>query len=710
MIPHVGLHIDSATPTTTPRATVTLLGGAQMFICSGQGDVEVGGIHGYYVGDTRLVDQLRVLVGGVQSRPIDDRVVDGVLHSYATVGDPTRPDLLVVRRSELTSSLEVTVDVTNLRSEHVVVPVELVASADFADVFEVKRGVQSRFGYVGTGPREGALVLRYESGSFVRSVTIRCSCPAEVFRDSIQTTCTIEPRATATATFRFEADDAGVAAPALVGLSVDRRREWEAAAPRLETSSAVIECCYDQSITDLASLLLQSSEGSGEPVVAAGSPWFMALFGRDSLITSMATSLLGSSHALGTLSTLAQYQGVDTSRLSAEEPGKILHELRNGEAVTRPGGWGSVYYGSVDATPLFVMALAQAWRWGAPPERIAALLPAAERAVEWIGAHGDPDGDGFVEYVGTSSAEVNGLANQGWKDSHDAIRHPDGVVARGPIAVVEVQGYCHAALLALADLRDGFGGDPGDLRERARTLAERIDDAFWMDDEDCYALALDGEKRQVRSVSSNAGHLLWTGTAREDRVDRLIDRLLADDMFTGSGLRTLSQHNHGYNPLSYHCGSVWPHDSAMVATGMLRYGRDQPGQRLAVALLDAAAAMAGRPPELFGGFRTPAGVRPVPYPTSCSPQAWASASTAMLLTALVGVQPDVPNGRVSLTPRLPVGCSVELEGIRLGHHRLELSVYGRHVESVRAGSLAVDKGPRRSPASPSASDRVPDPS
>ena len=691
----LGLHVDGATPTSTPRATVNLLGGGQMFICSGQGDVEPGGVHGYYVGDTRLVDQLHVLIGGSQPRAIDDRVVDGVLRSYATVGDPTRPDLLIVRRCELAASLTITVEITNLGSEPVSVAIELIASADFADVFEVKRGVQPRTGYVGTGPHDGALVLRYDNASFSRSVTIRCSKPAEIFRKSIRTLCDIDARDTVTTTFHFEADDGGLHPPALVGLDPVRRREWRAAAPRLKTSSSDIDCCFEQSILDLSTLLLETSEPPGEPVVAAGSPWFMALFGRDSLITSMSTSLLGLSHALGTLSALAEHQGVRTSALSAEEPGKILHEFRNGEAVTRPGGWGSVYYGSVDATPLFVMALAEAWRWGAPEDRVRALLPAAERAVAWIGSHGDSDGDGFVEYPGSSSLEVNGLANQAWKDSHDAIRHPDGSIAIGPIATVEVQGYCHAALLALADLREGLGGDPGDLRGRADNLADQIDDAFWMDDEDCYALALDGQKRQVRSVSSNAGHLLWTGTAREERVDRLVSRLLADDMFTGSGLRTLSQQNAGYNPLSYHCGSVWPHDSAMVATGMLRYGRDQGGQRLAFALIEAAAAMDGRPPELFGGFRTPAGARPVPYPTSCSPQAWASATTAMLLTALLGLRPDVPNGNVSLTPRLPAGCSVELEGIHLGPHRLELCVYGRHVESVGAGALSVTTPARR---------------
>jgi glycogen debranching enzyme len=246
--------------------------------------------------------------------------------------------------------------------------------------------------------------------------------------------------------------------------------------------------------------------------------------------------------------------------------------------------------------------------------------------------------------------------------------------------MVEVQGYCHAALLALADLRDAFGtGDPAPLRERAGALAAAIEEHYWLDDEDCYAMALDGHKQPVRSVSTNAGHLLWTGTATGERARRLTARLLADDIFTGFGLRTLSSDNPGYNPLSYHCGSVWPHDSAIVAAGMLRAGCESEGQRVCEALFDAAAEFGHRPPELFGGFPASRFGRPVPYPTSCSPQAWASASPLLLVRALLDVRPDVPSGTVAVAPRLPPGWEIDLSGVPLGPYRLDVHARGGRV-------------------------------
>ena len=248
------------------------------------------------------------------------------------------------------------------------------------------------------------------------------------------------------------------------------------------------------------------------------------------------------------------------------------------------------------------MTLAKLWRWGAPEDEIRALLPAAERAIAWVLGPGDPDGDGLVEYGASTPHGVASLANQGWKDSHDAVRHRDGSLAEGPIAMVEVQGYCHAAFRSLADLREAFDtADPTPLRQRADRLAEQIDAQFWMDDEDCFALALDGSKQRVGSVSTNAGHLLWTGTVGPAHVGRLVDRLMADDMFTGFGLRTLTSANPGYNALSYHCGSVWPHDSAIVAAGMIASGQRSVGTTLATAILEAAGHFGGRPPNCSRG-------------------------------------------------------------------------------------------------------------
>ena len=306
-----------------------------------------------------------------------------------------------------------------------------------------------------------------------------------------------------------------------------------------------------------------------------------------------------------------------------------MHEVRAGEAVGRPGGWGDIYYGSVDSTPLFIMTLAEALRWDAPVERIRQLMAAAESAYQWMNSSGDPDGDGLIEYPGR--AVRTGLDNQGWKDSYDSIRHANGELADGPIAVIEVQGYKHSALLDLAYLREQLGtGDPDPLIDEAARLRDQIHDLFWMEEESCFALALDGNKKQVASVSSNAGHLLWTATVYDELAPQLAERLMQSDMFTGFGIRTLSNNNPGWNPLSYHCGTIWPHDSAIIAAGMFRYGLNEPAIELSNAILDAAECCSGRLPELFAGFDRSHFPSPVPYPSSCSPQAWAAGAPLML--------------------------------------------------------------------------------
>jgi glycogen debranching enzyme len=331
------------------------------------------------------------------------------------------------------------------------------------------------------------------------------------------------------------------------------------------------------------------------------------------------------------------------------------------------------------------MALAELWRWGAPPLEIAQLLPAAERAVEWIMGPGDRDGDGFVEYDDRVLPGASRLKNQGWKDSDDAIRHPDGSLAQGPIALVEVQAYCVAALRGLAELRQGFGtGDPDPLRARADQLASAIEDHFWIEEESCYGLALDGHKQLVASVSSNPGHVLWAGAARSDRAQRLAGRLMADDMFNGHGLRTSSSTNGGYNPLSYHCGTVWPHDTSLAAAGMYHYGQVEMANRLSMSLLATASRLDNCLPELFGGLSISRYETPVPYPTSCSPQAWASGAPLLLLRAMLGIQPNVPSGCVQLRPMLPEGLEIELDGMPLGRGRLSLRARGRAVEVLEA--------------------------
>lgn len=387
--------------------------------------------------------------------------------------------------------------------------------------------------------------------------------------------------------------------------------------------------------------------------------------------------------SIGTLQQLAGAQGRRVDPLTEEQPGRILHEIRRGPASADVLG-GSTYYGSIDSTPLFVMLLAECWRWGGDEEQVRALVPAADAALAWATRYGDRDDDGFIEY---RRATDRGLINQGWKDSFDAISDAAGHLADPPIALCEVQGYQYAALRARADLADAFGepATAGRLRDRAAALQSRFADAFWLPDRGYYALALDGDKRPVDSLTSNVGHCLWTGIATDEHVAVMVERLAGEEMTSGFGLRTLATTMGAYNPMSYHNGSVWPHDTAIAVAGLLRY-RHVPGavelaERLAVGLLDAAAAFGGRLPELFCGFPRTQFHTPVPYPTSCSPQAWASAAPLLLVRSFLGLEPDVPHRRLTVCPQLPkVWGRVALTDLRLGEATVRIEAEGAAAE------------------------------
>lgn len=616
--------VDSSTPLSSRAHTVTLIEGGTFLVCARDLSVSPGGMQGYYAADTRLISELQMTINGQQIFGLEHKHEDDCAQEIGILGDPSRPSLLVKREVVLSAhQLALTVEMTNMESTEVEVLIDLTVDSDFADIFDVKRGERSRGGFVGAGPSNGALILAYENRNFRRGLRVTAEEPFEVLRDGLRVTRTIPEREQVTVVFSF----------------VPEAQRYQASSGHVhQTFSITFEPTRVQlfgrenivrtSCRDLESLLIRD-QLTDDWVVAAGSPWFLALFGRDSLITSMQAMPLNVELGLNVLEALALRQGKTVTLETDEQPGRILHEVRAGEAVGRPGGWGDIYYGAVDATPLFIMTLAEALKWGAPMDEVRRLMAAAESAYEWMQTWGDPDGDGLIEYPGRAAR--TGLDNQAWKDSYDSIRHTDGELAEGPIAVVEVQGYKHAALLDLAFLRERLDtSDPEPLLREAEVLRDQIHDLYWMDDEECFALALDGNKKQVRSISTNAGHLLWTATALDEIAPRLASRLMQPDMFTGFGLRTLSSNNPGWNPLSYHCGTVWPHDSAIVAAGMFRYGLDELGTRLSNAILDAANCCEGRLPELFAGFDREHFPTPVPYPSSCSPQAWAAGAPLML--------------------------------------------------------------------------------
>ncbi|HEX6234975.1 MAG TPA: glycogen debranching N-terminal domain-containing protein [Jiangellaceae bacterium] len=412
--------------------------------------------------------------------------------------------------------------------------------------------------------------------------------------------------------------------------------------------------------------------------LGAGAPWFMALFGRDTLLTAWESLISGTQLGLEVLRALASRQGRKIDPATGEQPGKILHEMRTGLASVFNVAPGVAYYGTADATPLFVMLLGELHRWGAPDDQVRDLLPAARAALAWCTEYGDVDGDGFIEYAG----DEQGLANQGWKDSGDSMVHADGSLAQGPIALAEVQGYLYAAYQAMAQLEERLGDPsraPG-LRTEATKLRDAFADAFWLPDRGVVAMALDGGNRPLAVSASNVGHCLWTGILDGEIGAAAATRLTRPDIATTWGLRTLSATEVAYNPLGYHLGSIWPHDTAIGIAGLIRQGRIDAARRLVDGLLAAAAAFDWRLPELLGGMAADEIAQPVPYPVACSPQAWSAAAPLLLLRSVLRLEPDVPAGFVKIAPVLPDHEELLVTGIPLGAGTLGLRVRGSDVE------------------------------
>jgi glycogen debranching enzyme len=511
--------------------------------------------------------------------------------------------------------------------------------ADFADIFEI-RGLAGRPDH------------RQEYAHCSRGVTISdCRRPAERatsvifepqpprFADSrAEFDLSINPRHAWTLDIKVSWSTArfatGRPAPAATRRTT---RGYLDDPPDIETDDPALDRAFRQAIHDLKSLEIPLNSGYSIP--AAGLPWYQTIFGRDSLLTSLQAMILGPDIARGTLQALAAYQSTDDDAFRDAEPGKIPHEIRFGELALTDQIPHARYYGTADATPLWIMLLRDYSRWTGDLDIVSELLPHAERALEWIIRSGDLDGDGFVEY---QRRTPRGLLNQGWKDSRGSIRFADGSIARDPIALVEVQGYVYAAQVALSEIYEELGQHTRthEVRTAAEHLRSRIDDAFWMSDEGFYALALDGDKRQVDSITSNPGHLLWCGVPDPERASMVTDRLMGPEMFSGWGIRTMSTEMNGYNPVSYHNGSVWPHDNSLILSGFARYGFKNPACRLANAMIETTEQFpSARLPELFSGFLRESTPFPVEYPTPCAPQAWAAGAIILLTQVLAGITP-----------------------------------------------------------------------
>jgi glycogen debranching enzyme len=450
-------------------------------------------------------------------------------------------------------------------------------------------------------------------------------------------------------------------------------RAWGRSLAEIRTDNELFNLALERSASDLR-LLINDGPGPGQRYIAAGVPWFATLFGRDSAITSFEALAVRPQLAIETLEVLASLQATEDDPSRDAEPGKIPHELRTGEMARAGELPHRPYYGTIDATPLWLILLGATWDWTGDRALLDRLWPHALAALEWMDRYGDRDGDGFLEYERRTD---RGLINQGWKDSHDAIRDRHGSLATGPIALAEVQGYAFDAKRRMAVLARVRGDDElGDRLEReAERLRARFEDAFWSDDQGMYAMALDGDKRRADAIGSNAGHCLWSGIASPDRAQRVVDRLMAPDMFSGWGIRTYGSGQPGYNPIGYHTGTVWPHDVALIAAGFKRYGFHEEANLLVERMFQASQHFADfRLPELFCGFDRDLSGVPVPYPVACSPQAWAAGSVFLFAETMLGLRPHAHRRELELLrPELPEWLSkVTITNLRVGEDTVDL--------------------------------------
>ncbi|HKR48655.1 MAG TPA: glycogen debranching N-terminal domain-containing protein [Pseudonocardiaceae bacterium] len=651
-------------PSATAPGTVTLVEGVTFCISDRAGDIHPGTAQGLFFRETRFLSRVTLDIDGVRLEPL--AVHHPAPYAATFIGRrPPRPGmvnstLVVVRRRYVGNGMLEDITVRNLSVEPAAVRVTLSANSDFADLFEVKEGRVRHLDGIESIAKVDRLWMSYQEDTDARAVTITASGEPITATGKLVWQPVIPPRAEWTVSVQVAPSIDGHEVPPsyFPGQPIEQTRPaealaaWQAQTPVISTPDEPLTRLIANSAADLGALRIFDLEHPDRPVVAAGAPWFMALFGRDALLTSWMLLPLDAGLALSTVQTLARLQGEKVEPRSEEQPGRILHEVRSGLDAELALRGGSVYYGSIDSTPLFVMLLGELRRWGLASDEVEALLPHADRALEWIERYGDRDGDGFVEYQRMTN---RGLINQGWKDSGDPINFVSGRLAEPPIALAEVQGYVYAAYLARAHFARGAGDE--DLARhwasKAVDLKRAFNHAFWLPDRGYFALALDGTKRPVDALGSNIGHCLWTGIVDEDKAAAVADRMLDPDMFTGYGVRTLAASMGAYNPMSYHNGSVWPHDNAILAAGLMRYGYVDAAQRIATALFDAAERLGGRLPELFCGFDRADFPDPVPYPTACSPQAWAAASPLFLLRTLLRFDPWIPFGQVWCAPAVP---------------------------------------------------------
>ena len=647
----------------TPSPTVSMLNGDTFVVSDLRGDMDATptNTQGLFSWDTRHLSRWKLTIDGIT--PTILATDDLQYHSMQFFLVPTTgtvyidATLSLIRTRTIGQGFHEQLCFLNHSDQEVDLDVQIEVGADFADVFEIKDALQKKGNY-SYRIEEKRLVLNYQREHFRRETWIDCSSPVIIEPDRLILAIHIGPQGKSVTDLDIMVSNMGTRKhpiPYKGTEKVELQRQldaWIESAPQLWCAWPELERIYRQSLIDLAALRLFLKSRPGESLPAAGLPWFMAVFGRDSLITSFQALPFAPGLAVTTLWALANLQGNCIDDFRDEEPGKIIHESRFGELTAFEERPHSPYYGSADATPLFLILLDEMERWTGNTQMVKQLEWSARAALEWIDIYGDRNHDGYVEYNRRNTK--TGLENQGWKDSWNAILFADGSNSRLPRTLCEIQGYVYDAKKRCARLAREIWNDPvlaERLEQEAIDLKQRFNQDFWLVDKGYFALAIDGDGRQVDSLTSNIGHLLWSGIVDDDKIASCVHHLMSEQLFSGWGIRTMAAGNGGYNPIGYHNGTIWPHDNSIIALGLAQNNYHQEAAQIATGILEAATYFNNRLPEAFAGYDREMTEYPVEYPTACSPQAWATGAPLLLLRAMLGLEPIA--NHLIVNPHLP---------------------------------------------------------
>ena len=665
-------------------ADLVILDGTTYFISELNGDIRIRRAEGLVHGDVRHLSTWELTVDGA---PLEALASEPIEHQRARIFCWPRGGVkgVLIRRDRLVADgVHEDVEVQNLSEEEVRIRLRFRFGSDFADIFQIQRGRQPP-GRLVAELASDQVLFRREGQGIARGTRIQFEpAPTAIGKRTARFDVALPPRGTWRTCVDVVAVVGNEERPARIPCRAGGERarpqlpvdlnDWLDQAPRLESDWGVLARTYRQSLLDLGALRFRPRGDMAWAIPAGGLPWFMALFGRDALVTAYELLPFEPRLARTTLEALAALQASGFDDFRDAEPGKILHELRfcdravNGDIPQHP------YYGTHDATLLYLILLDEYERWTGDRDFVAAMEPTARRALEWMRDHGDPDQDGYLEYRSRSPGD-EALTNHCWKDSDDSILFSDGKRAEAPIATCEIQGYAYDARRRAARLAGHVWGDDGlarRLEDEADELFERFNRDFWSEEGGHYVLALDADKRQVDSMTSNVGHLLWSGIVPHARAARVMERLMEPDMFTGWGLRTMSRKDAGFSPIAYHNGTVWPHDTALAAEGMRRYGFRYEAAILGLSLIEAAPHFGFRLPECFAGAPREATEIPIRYPEAASPQAWSAGAPMLVLRTLLGM--DVADGELRSAPTPARELHrIELRGVWAGGRRRTVS-------------------------------------